>query len=492
MQNKYPFHIEKQLIDLYLKTVRKVSTSEKSKSSKIDTLSLKKEVSKNFKMLDAWSAFTLENHLLSLKKSEMEKLNLYSIDSILKRAYFPNKDAIAKLKKASTLKLKSDADSIGIDTIIGQPGITEDFINSTVEKNVGLIRDLEEDTRKQIQQAIATGIQSGKTIDELTKEIEKIAGISESRARFWAQDQSSKFFGAVTRQRQMAIGYDGFIWICVKDGKVRPTHLDFEGKYFDWQKGTGVTRRNFPGEDYRCRCFAKPSFKEDAPNEKDYKKEAERKRWEVAKETQASQIEFDKLYERLTKEAEDTARKGSRTVKTENGNRINGTKEQEFATKLILTNIKLNPTLESQEALTTGSELEIGIIVDKNGNKEYLTGGVNYIEIPDKISLKGKTFTHNHPRGSSISDADLKIFLESELQELRVTTSDYIYSISNPDNIKLDYKKVKDYFNSMYKEAKNKINKDKISPSEIINKQWELTAQEFDLKYRRIKYANNN
>ena len=151
MQNKYPSHIEKQLIDLYLKTVRKVSTSEKSKSSKIDTPSLKKEVSKSFRLLDSWSAFTLENHLLSLKKSEMEKLNIHSIDSILKRAYFPNKDAITKLKKSSTLKLKSDADSIGIDTIIGQPGITKDFINSTVEKNVGLIRDLEEDTRKQIQ-----------------------------------------------------------------------------------------------------------------------------------------------------------------------------------------------------------------------------------------------------------------------------------------------------------------------------------------------------
>lgn len=445
MQNKYPFHLEKQLIDLYLSTVKKVNTSKKSESSKIDIPSLRNKVAICFKQIDSWSSFTLENYLLSLKKSDLQKINLYNLESVLKRVYFPNKEAIQKLNKK---QLKSD--SVGINTIIGQPGITEDFINSTVETNVGLIRDLEDDTRKKIQQAISAGVQSGLTVEELTKEIERIAGISESRARFWAQDQSSKFFGAVTRQRQMAIGYDGFIWICVKDGKVRPTHLEFEGKYFDWQNGTGVNKRNFPGQDYRCRCFAKPAFQEDAPDEKQYKQEAEKARWKRQKETQQAQIEFDKLYEQLTTEA--------------------------------------------KEAIMSGSKLEIGIIIDQKGNETYLIGGVNYVEIPNNINMEGKIFTHNHPMNGLISDADLEIFLESKMKELRVVTKDHTYSISNNSKKTIDYKEFKEYFDSIQEEARGKFYKNlknknldsMIEKNEILNIQWEMASNKFGLIYRRL------
>ncbi|MCS7092803.1 MAG: hypothetical protein NZM26_05675, partial [Patescibacteria group bacterium] len=83
-----------------------------------------------------------------------------------------------------------------------------------------------------------------------------------------------------------------------------PTHIAFEGKFFDYEKGTGEPNRSFPGQDYRCRCYAKPAFPEDV--DPHYSRKAEQERDKLKQQTEQAQVEFDDFYQRLTREAEET------------------------------------------------------------------------------------------------------------------------------------------------------------------------------------------
>jgi SPP1 gp7 family putative phage head morphogenesis protein len=479
--NRFPFHLEKDYIQTFLKAYRKFSRSIVFKnyqilSNTIEIESLREKFTKSFELMDSYSAMLEESNILSLNKTDKKKLNPWILERAVKRKYF--KSGV----KLDATTFRADA----FEPFDTQPGVTEIFVEETIEKNLMLIKALEKETLDKLKVVIAEGIKAGSSIDDIAKNIERIAGVSEEKAKFWAQDQSNKFFGDVTRARQQAIGYEGFIWIATKDGKVRPSHLEFEGRFFDWEKGTGQSGREFPGRDYRCRCFAKPAFKDDAIDERAYKQKAETDRYRVAGEIQKAQIAFDKFYDDLTKEADEAVKAKGKELKTESGKKIHGTELQIAESKNIVDNMKRISELEKQESLMKGSQLEIGIVIDAQGNKIYLDGGVNYTNIPESINLKGSRFTHNHPNGTNISDADIKVFIESEIQELRVVTKDYTYSISNQNGKKLNYKEFKKQFDLSYEEAKGKINKDKISPSEILNIQWELTAKKFGLKYRRI------
>ncbi|MCB1144717.1 MAG: minor capsid protein [Leptospiraceae bacterium] len=142
-------------------------------------------------------------------------------------------------------------------------GLNDDYLKSTVENNVGLIGKAYEEHYQTIKEVIEDGIKTGKTTDEIAKILSEKTGISKRKAEFWAQDQTSKYYGEVTKFNQTSAGFDGFIWRSVRDARVRETHREQEGKFFLWSKVTEISGMEFPGKDYRCRCFAEPEFKED-------------------------------------------------------------------------------------------------------------------------------------------------------------------------------------------------------------------------------------
>ena len=74
------------------------------------------------------------------------------------------------------------------------------------------------------------------------------------------------------------------------------------------------------------------------------------------------------------------------------------------------------------ENTTRTSKIEVGTVLDKNGNIiNQQDGSSNQVTI-DKRFLKDAVFTHNHPKGTMFSTDDIKGFLEGELYQLRAST----------------------------------------------------------------------
>ncbi|MCX7997405.1 MAG: minor capsid protein [Leptospiraceae bacterium] len=296
--NPYPFHLEKDLVEDYLKLVKQSINDKPPNVVKLR---------KHFELLDSYSAFILEREILTriAKRQAIDKLNLDKIEQLTKRKYFPNQEAKKQIQQAIYKQkqvYRQDVDSVSL--INEDLGITQEFLDKTIKTNVALISKLSKDHKKKVAEIISKGLAEGKSNEEIAKEISNATGVTLKKARFWATDQANKFFGDVTRKRQKELGFPGFIWITVKDAKVRPTHIAFEGKFFDYEKGTGEPNRSFPGQDYRCRCYAKPAFPEDV--DPHYSRKAEQERDKLKQQTEQAQVEFDDFYQRLTREAEET------------------------------------------------------------------------------------------------------------------------------------------------------------------------------------------
>jgi hypothetical protein len=66
--------------------------------------------------------------------------------------------------------------------------------------------------------------------------------------------------GTTAKEVQTSMGITGYLWVSQRDGRVRPTHVQFDrasqgGKVWTWSRGTPEGN---PGDPYGCRCVAVP------------------------------------------------------------------------------------------------------------------------------------------------------------------------------------------------------------------------------------------
>lgn len=114
--------------------------------------------------------------------------------------------------------------------------------------------------RKDVQKAIF----SGNRYESLIKSIQKSYDVSQNKAKFLARQETSLLMTKFKETRYTDAGVMEYRWGCVAGSPnhpVRPMHKALEGKVFRWddppvtdEKGN----RNNPGQDYNCRCFARP------------------------------------------------------------------------------------------------------------------------------------------------------------------------------------------------------------------------------------------
>lgn len=125
--------------------------------------------------------------------------------------------------------------------------------------------------RKEIKEAVFTGDRYESSV----KTIQKSYDVSANKAKFLARQETSLLMTKFKETRYMDAGVKVYKWGTVAGSKlhpVRPTHKAVDGKYFRWDydfetdkfgkpKPGGARKPNNdcnPGEDYNCRCFAKP------------------------------------------------------------------------------------------------------------------------------------------------------------------------------------------------------------------------------------------
>lgn len=124
------------------------------------------------------------------------------------------------------------------------------------------------DLREKIQESTFKGIRH----ENMVKEIQKSYGVSVNKAKFLARQETSILIATFKKARYQDAGVKRYKWGCVKmphqpkgakyvKGEVRYHHGVLEGKEFSWDAPPIVNEKGEhknPGEDYNCRCYAKP------------------------------------------------------------------------------------------------------------------------------------------------------------------------------------------------------------------------------------------
>lgn len=105
---------------------------------------------------------------------------------------------------------------------------------------------------------------SGNRYENLAKTIQESYGVSQSKAKFLARQETSLMMTKFKETRYVSAGVKEYEWGCVSGSAahpVRPMHKNLQGKTFRWDNPPVVNEkgeRKNPGQDFGCRCFAKP------------------------------------------------------------------------------------------------------------------------------------------------------------------------------------------------------------------------------------------
>lgn len=129
------------------------------------------------------------------------------------------------------------------------------------------IKDFTESEIKKLRKEVKKSALQGDRYGSLIKTIQSSYGVSANKAKFLARQETFLLMTTFKETRYKETGIDEYKWGCVagtKNHPVRAWHKALEGKTFSWDNppvttkpGTAV-RRNNPGQDYNCRCFARP------------------------------------------------------------------------------------------------------------------------------------------------------------------------------------------------------------------------------------------
>jgi SPP1 gp7 family putative phage head morphogenesis protein len=139
------------------------------------------------------------------------------------------------------------------------------------ENNLKLyIRDFSQEEISKLRQGIQKSVFAGNRYETAIKTIQKSFEVSQNKAKFLARQETSLLMTKFKETRYTDAGVLEYEWRCVAGSKhhpVRAWHKALEGKIFRWDnppittKPGEAVRRNNPGQDFGCRCFAKPLVK---------------------------------------------------------------------------------------------------------------------------------------------------------------------------------------------------------------------------------------
>lgn len=146
------------------------------------------------------------------------------------------------------------ATSIDLTTILIRADV-EETIESVLMWNSALFRDVTDEIRRKVSNAVFSGFQARKPAREVAKEIREATGMARKRSILIASDQTVKLGAQLNEARQRQAGLDHFKWR--HSGKVhaRPHHEARDGKVFSWEN-PGIPADDLPGIPPYCGCNA--------------------------------------------------------------------------------------------------------------------------------------------------------------------------------------------------------------------------------------------
>jgi SPP1 gp7 family putative phage head morphogenesis protein len=146
---------------------------------------------------------------------------------------------------------------LGIDVFPKDPGI-QAILDRYLKRNVGLIKKFTGNYVDEVIENVHAGVREGVRPEVIAESFEGRFTKAFNHAKLVARDQIGKLNGNLTELRQTSLGIEEYTWRTSRDERVRPTHLEKEGKRFRWDEPPPDT--GHPGNDILCRCSAEPWF----------------------------------------------------------------------------------------------------------------------------------------------------------------------------------------------------------------------------------------
>jgi hypothetical protein len=100
---------------------------------------------------------------------------------------------------------------VDLNTIL-TAGDVEDTLGASLNWNVSLVRDVSDEIRRRISNAVFAGFQRRAPAREIAKEITEATGMARARARRIAADQTVKLGARLNQARQEQAGLTSFKW----------------------------------------------------------------------------------------------------------------------------------------------------------------------------------------------------------------------------------------------------------------------------------------
>lgn len=129
------------------------------------------------------------------------------------------------------------------------------------------ITDFTREEIRRLRFEISESVYKGNRYESIVKSIQESYGVTSNKAKFLARQETNLLMSKFKETRYEAAGVKEYRWRCVAGSKnhpVRPSHKALDGKIFRFDNPPITTapsepaRRNNPGEDYNCRCYAIP------------------------------------------------------------------------------------------------------------------------------------------------------------------------------------------------------------------------------------------
>lgn len=148
------------------------------------------------------------------------------------------------------------ATGVSIAAFLTNAAIADDLVSS-LNWNVGLVRNVSDQTRDRIANIVWAGWRARTPKRDIAKQLNEAIGLGRDRSRRIAIDQTTKLSGSLDRSRMLEAGINDWIWRSSHKVHFRPEHQARDGKEYSWSDPP----TDSPGELPFCGCRAQSLLK---------------------------------------------------------------------------------------------------------------------------------------------------------------------------------------------------------------------------------------
>jgi SPP1 gp7 family putative phage head morphogenesis protein len=136
-----------------------------------------------------------------------------------------------------------------------------DLLRQWADEGVSLITTAREEWLRDLPAQLVESARRGNRWSDIAKTATERAGVSRSRLRLIARDQTAKLNGRLTEHLHGKAGVTHYTWRTSRDGRVRDAHQPLDGQVYAWASGGAPGAGPggalaHPGQAIQCRCTA--------------------------------------------------------------------------------------------------------------------------------------------------------------------------------------------------------------------------------------------